>query len=125
MREAPGFEGKEQRRSNASGRSGLVPETTVSYVEIGVRRNNAALPALLPVGLVGRTVLHRFQVMSVSMGEQELPAPTARTNQVDLGLAYSRCCVDATRSRIDASTTSPLAGKRRRHDGVDFANSLY
>jgi hypothetical protein len=69
MREAPGLDGQDQRCTEASGRSCLVPETTIGRFEFDMRRNDAALPALLVVSLVDQPPRHDFSLSRSERGD--------------------------------------------------------
>src|SRR5262245_2299739 len=67
MRETPRFDGQDQRRADASGRSRFGPEATVSRSELGVRRNAAAFPAWF-ASLVDQTMRHDLSVSRYGRG---------------------------------------------------------
>jgi hypothetical protein len=67
VRETPGFDGQDQRRADASGRSRFGPKVTIGFLELGMRRNDAALPASLGAVPVDHTMRHDAQLNTESV----------------------------------------------------------
>jgi hypothetical protein len=58
VRETPRFDGQDQRRADASGGPRFGPKPTIGLVELGVRRDDAALPDLLRASSADQTMRH-------------------------------------------------------------------